>query len=416
MKVWGVSSAIKGAIRVNPYNIQAITSGIEKVYSMEEEERRIKFQKDLEYVQQNTTFSWIKNFFMDLKLCSTSQTSTKIGIGIGLNYRVLKLNSNFLHLNKESLVNAYRSSERRLIFLDFENTIHISDTSDPDLRGLTPSPRLLKLLTSLTNDPKNKIFVVSGREAKHLSNWFSSVPNLGLAAEHGFFYRYPLNARKDDISGDFQQIVEVKDWSWKETVMKILQGFTEKTEGSSIVARGAMISWIYKDCDVYFGHIQANEIYTHLQNIFEESKLSIVMGAGYVEIEPRNINKGYFISHVIKNEFTEGNGPDFIFAIGDETSDEEMFKYLNSVNGQLTCFKEDIKVFSCTIGRKPSAAKCYLNEVNEVLEYLEALNQTYHLRKERTISKSGKIVPKEIIKNKHQSESFNGVSSLNFHI
>jgi hypothetical protein len=34
---------------------------------MKEDEKSQKFQKDLTYVSQNTTFSWIKNFFIDLK-------------------------------------------------------------------------------------------------------------------------------------------------------------------------------------------------------------------------------------------------------------------------------------------------------------------------------------------------------------
>jgi len=157
--------------------------------------------------------------------------------------------------------------------------------------------------------------------------------------------------------------------------MKILQGFTEKTEGSYITKKETIITWYYKDCDVYFGHIQANEINTHLQNIYENSTLDIVNGKGKVEIKPRNVNKGYFLSHILKNEFIESTKPDFIITIGDDTSDEEMFKYLNSVKNHVSNYKENAKIFTCTIGRKPSSAQFYLNEVHEVIEYLESLNQ-----------------------------------------
>jgi len=63
----GVSSAIKGAVRVNPYNINSVINSLEKIYYMNEEERGLKFKKDLEHVLQNTTYTWIKNFFIDLK-------------------------------------------------------------------------------------------------------------------------------------------------------------------------------------------------------------------------------------------------------------------------------------------------------------------------------------------------------------
>ncbi len=168
-------------------------------------------------------------------------------------------------------------------------------------------------------------------------------------------------------------------------MLKILEGFTEKTEGSYITKKETIISWMYKDCDVYFGHIQANEINTHLQNIYENCKLDIVNGKGYVEIKPRNVNKGYFVAHVLKNEFIESIPPDFILTIGDDTSDEEMFKYLNSVRHQISSLKENTKIFTCTIGRKPSSAQYYLNEVHEVIEYLESLNQINNtLRYERS--------------------------------
>lgn len=36
-----------------------------------------------------------------------------------------------------------------------------------------PSTRLIKLLTALSNDPKNLVFIVTGRERKYLSKWFS---------------------------------------------------------------------------------------------------------------------------------------------------------------------------------------------------------------------------------------------------
>ena len=67
----GVSTALRGPFRVNPFNLNSIVNAIEKSYHMKEEDKMIKFHKDLEHVLQSTTFSWIKNFFIDLKRTST---------------------------------------------------------------------------------------------------------------------------------------------------------------------------------------------------------------------------------------------------------------------------------------------------------------------------------------------------------
>jgi trehalose-6-phosphatase len=148
--------------------------------------------------------------------------------------------------------------------------------------------------------------------------------------------------------------------------------------------------------------------------------LDIVNGKGYVEIKPRNVNKGYFISEVIKAEFENKRTPDFIFAVGDDTSDEEMFKYLNCVHNQLNYFNENIKIFPTTIGRKPSSAKYFFNEVPEVLEYLECLNQSSsgfpdYTRTRRKMHSTKYFVDTQLISKNSKSESYSSLipNSLN---
>ena len=41
----------------------------------------------------------------------------------------------------------------------------------------------------MCNDPKNTVFIVSGRGRDSLSKWFTSCKMIGLAAEHGYFLR-----------------------------------------------------------------------------------------------------------------------------------------------------------------------------------------------------------------------------------
>ena len=43
---------------------------------------------------------------------------------------------------------------------------------------MEPSARLLNLLTALTNDPKNLVFIVTGRQRKFLTKWFSCNKNI----------------------------------------------------------------------------------------------------------------------------------------------------------------------------------------------------------------------------------------------
>lgn len=369
----GVSNAIKGVISVNSYDVNSIKNGLERVYNMPLARRIDLLKKDIEYISKNSIMHWLKSFFIDLKRISEGESNNKIGISMGLNYMLMKLNSKFTHLNKVNIVETYRNSSKRLIFLDYEGTLQAVENDnnfDTDPNTNMPSKNLLSLLTLLCDDPCNKVYIVSGRQRNFLTHWFGSIPKLGIAAEYGFFYKNPGHNYNNE---EFQQSIVVNDWSWKESVLKILQGFTEKTEGSYITQKDTMLSWIYKNSDVYFGHLQANEITTHLENILSGTSLIATHGKGYVDIKRKNVNKGFFISHIIKEEFLSEIEPDLILAIGDEDSDEEMFKYLNYIQGKLSYVKSETKIITCTIGRKPSEAKYYLNESNEVIDCLESM-------------------------------------------
>lgn len=64
--------------------------------------------------------------------------------------------------------------------------------------------------------------------------------------------------------------------------------------------------------------------------------------------------------------------PDFVMCIGDDRSDEDMFEsILSTVSSPSLCTMPEI--FACTVGRKPSKAKYYLDDVGDVVKVLKGL-------------------------------------------
>jgi hypothetical protein len=64
---------------------------------MKEEEKNSKLNKDLAYVMHNTTFTWIKNFFIDLKRNSMVSSFTYVEPivyqdrhGYGVEFQIVK--------------------------------------------------------------------------------------------------------------------------------------------------------------------------------------------------------------------------------------------------------------------------------------------------------------------------------------
>ena len=71
-----------------------------------------------------------------------------------------------------------------------------------------------------------------------------------------------------------------------------------------------------------------------------------------------------------------GRAADFVLCIGDDRSDEDMFEGISAtINKDLLLGSS---VFACTVGQKPSKAKYYLDDTNEVISTLRALADASH--------------------------------------
>ncbi len=87
----------------------------------------------------------------------------------------MKIPSNFKELDKGSLYKDYEFSRRRLILLDYEGTLPSCNSilSEYRSKGHKPCPNLLNTLHYLVKDKRNTIFILTGRESKLVSEWFS---------------------------------------------------------------------------------------------------------------------------------------------------------------------------------------------------------------------------------------------------
>ena len=357
----GVSSVLKSYIKVNSFNQNEIAKVIDNIINMSLEDRKKNLIHDMEYIKSKSTFSWIREFLINLKRMTLNETSIKIPMGIGMNLRIMKLNSSFTHLDKNKLSNSYNKTKERIFFFDY-NTLKNTDNEDNKIS----KEKTYTFLKDLIKNKNNHIYIISNLKKEELNEIENNIKEIGIGAESGYYYKSPNN-------NNYETLMEIKDWNWKEKVIKLFSSFIEKTEGSKIIKKDSSIIWNYKNCDAYFGHLQANELLSHLNNIFEGKKLDIINGNDYVEVKPKNLNKGYFISQILKKEFLQERNIDMIFALGDDIDCEDMFKYLNSIEIQFNKIGKRVELFGVTIGKKPSSARYYLNEVNDLFSYFDFL-------------------------------------------
>ncbi|XP_062073565.1 alpha,alpha-trehalose-phosphate synthase [UDP-forming] 5 [Humulus lupulus] len=355
----GCSPSLSGAIRVNPWNVDAVAEAMESALIYSESEKQMRHEKHYKYVLTHDVAYWAKSFLQDLeRTCRDHVRRRCWGIGFGLGFRVIALDPNFRKLGVEHIVSAYKRTKNRAILLDYDGALMMSSSI-----SATPHTEAVGILDSLCRDPKNIVFLVSGKDRNTLVEWFSSCEKLGIAAEHGYFLR-----TNDDEEWD--TCVSIPDFDWKHIAEPVMQLYAETTDGSSIEAKESALVWNYQHADPDFGSCQAKELLDHLESVLANEPVSVKSGPHIVEVKPQGVNKGLIAERLLSTMKQKSMLPDFVLCIGDDRSDEDMFEVIMSAKDSLSPVAE---VFACTVGQKPSKAKYYLEDTTEILRMLLGL-------------------------------------------
>jgi trehalose 6-phosphate synthase/phosphatase len=83
-----------------------------------------------------------------------------------------------------------------------------------------PSEATLEALEKLCADPKNLVYIISGRDGDFLIQHLGHINGLGMSAEHGGFMRAPGETK-------WTNFTEVLDMSWMQEVEEIFKYYTE---------------------------------------------------------------------------------------------------------------------------------------------------------------------------------------------
>ncbi|XP_057463522.1 probable alpha,alpha-trehalose-phosphate synthase [UDP-forming] 11 [Actinidia eriantha] len=357
----GCSPSLSGAIRVNPWNIDSVSDAMNLAITMPEAEKQMRHEKHYKYISSHDVAYWARSFDQDLeRACRDHYRKRCWGIGFGLGFRVVALGPNFRKLAVEHIVYAYNKTNSRLILLDYDGTMMPKGSVDK-----SPSDEVIKVLNGLCNDPKNVVFIVSGRGKESLSKWFSPCEKLGLSAEHGYFTRWIKDS-------PWESCLLAMDFDWMKIALPVMEHYMEATDGSFIEQKESALVWHHQEADPDFGTWQAKELLDHLESVLANEPVVVKRGQHIVEVKPQGVSKGVVVESLIATMRTRGKAPDFVLCVGDDRSDEDMFETIarSVTNPSLPSIAE---VFACTVGQKPSMAKYYLDDTSDVIKMLQGV-------------------------------------------
>ncbi|CAN8325025.1 unnamed protein product [Cochlearia groenlandica] len=358
----GCSPSLSGAIRVNPWNIDAVTEAMDYALIVSEAEKQMRHEKHHKYVSTHDVAYWARSFIQDLeRACGDHVRKRCWGIGFGLGFRVVALDPSFKKLSVDHIVSAYKRTKNRAILLDYDGTM-----VQPGSIRTAPSRETIDILNNLSSDPKNIVFLVSGKDRKTLTEWFSSCDNLGLGAEHGYFIR-------PNDGTDWETSSLVSAFEWKQIAEPVMRLYTETTDGSTIETKETALVWNYQFADPDFGSCQAKELMEHLESVLTNDPVAVKTGQQLVEVKPQGVNKGLVAERLLKTMQEKGKLLDFILCVGDDRSDEDMFEVIIGAKDG-PALSPVAEIFACTVGQKPSKAKYYLDDTAEIIRMLEGLS------------------------------------------
>lgn len=415
---------LNGAVRVNPWNITGLVNSLDHALTMSDEERLGRRARDLPYITSQPAANWTKQVLSVLHEATDNAEGDEeytnmeyMDMEIGRSH-VMRVGdrSDFKQLNIDKVMEAYMQSKRRVFLLDYGGTIiareNIAMYVKKDFTAVTgkrPSPRMMDALTHLTKDPRNTVFVVSGVTKTDLTASIGHIRGLGLVSDNGALYSW---ARSIDIdnAGDItmQDGSNPSDRHWhqhsfkfdwrpvREAVDPILRVYCTRTNGSVLRYAQQSIAWNFRSTDPEWGLLQANSLQNDLEEVIRDLPVNVIRKKGLLEIVPEGLNKGVVARQILTQDASISHGhPDFLFCIGDDTTDESMFKAIydyyaerteESVHGRAGggTFEDFLAsgdegplhhVFTCTVGKKPSNAHLYVNNVDEVEQLLQALGK-----------------------------------------
>lgn len=292
----GASSELGEAIIVNPNDINDMVNALVEALEISKEEQNQRNTIMQRRLERHNIIKWADSFLQEVKAVKEDQ---------------LKLNARFLNkVIEDKILNNMKVAKNRIICLDYDGTL-VPFEKRPDLAK--PDKDLLNLLELLSKNTMNTLTIVSGRDKNTLDHWFGFL-GIILIAEHGVWIK-----RKD------------KNWEinimptneWKEEVQKILEIYTDRLPGSFIEEKEYSLVWHYRRSDPEMSSILVKELTGYLLSFTSNMNLQVMQGNKVIEIKNAGIDKGSAVLKLISNI-----NYDFILAIGDDWTDEYLFKML----------------------------------------------------------------------------------------
>ncbi len=324
----GASNEMSEALIINPNNFEEIADTLKFALEMPEEEQIKRNNALQKRLKRYNVEKWANDFMEALE--STKNDTEK--------YTLKKVNTTI----KKEIVTKFNSASNKILFLDYDGTMVPFEKLPENAK---PTQRVFDILDGLHQQQDTKVIIITGRDRDTIQEWFGH-KDYTLITEHGAW----LKEKNKDW-----ELMERVDNYWFKSIAPILESFTDRTPGSLVEEKRYSLAWHFRNVDPDLGKKRANSLKTTIQQLIANHNLEILEGDKVLEIKVSGVSKGKSASKMLLEK-----NYDFIFAIGDDWTDEHMFKELPNT------------AFTVKVGLKNTVAQYYVNDIDQVYDLLNA--------------------------------------------
>jgi trehalose 6-phosphate synthase/phosphatase len=325
----GASKEVREAVIINPNDVEEIATALKDALEMPEDEQIRRNRTMQSRLKRHDVMHWADSFLQTLLSMKEKER--------GLEYKLLGPSV------RGQIVNDFLKANRRLLLLDYDGTL-VKFAGHP--QAASPIEETMMILKQLSENPKNEVVLLSGQDKITLQSWFG-VLGIGLVAEHGAWIR----RRNEDW-----RLSKPLTNDWKPKVLPILETYSDRLPGSFVEDRDFSLSWHYRMADPELASMVSKELMDDLVNFTANIGVQVLQGNKVIEVRNPGMNKGDAASLWLSE-----NGSDFILMIGDDWTDEDVFKVLPQT------------AYSIKVGREQSLARYNVTGQADVMELLKEL-------------------------------------------
>ena len=292
----GAASELGEALVVNPNDKAAIVRALARALEMPAEEQTHRLQNMQQRLSRYTVARWADEFLGSL--AEMKRESERLATN-----RVTEALA-------RQLVKDYRSTHRRLLLLDYDGTLVGFAATPPEAR---PDDALLGILQRLARDSANEVVIISGRDHVTLDKWLGPL-HASLVAEHGAWSR--------GYGGDWKPTEPVQN-DWKAGIRPVLELYADRTPGTFVEEKDFSLVWHCRRAEPELARRRTEELKDALSGLTERLDVGVFVGHKTLEVKRASVNKGR-----VTRSWLERRRWDFILALGDDYTDEDMFAVL----------------------------------------------------------------------------------------